>query len=143
MKVPGLKPLLAIPLAWTAIGCGGHSGYVVPPDQAFAGTLTILGGNGQSASVGSIYAQPMTVQYLDDTGTPRAGAVVVFTGPTTGAGITFGAGGPTSFEAATDTNGVAVSPAFQAANQTGSVNVTVAMQIRPVKSSPVFHLTNQ
>lgn len=134
---------MAFLLAGLSLSCGGHAGYTVPPDQAFAGTLSVISGDGQSATVGTIFAQPLKVQYINEYGAARGGVVIQFIGPTAGAQVTFDAPPLTTYETVTDNGGFAVSPAPMAAGQAGPVEVRVGIQNKPVKSLPTFHLTNQ
>ena len=54
-------------------------------------TLTVTGGDNQSAQVSTAFALPLRVRLLDGSGDPDVGVTVTFTVPATGAGVTLSA----------------------------------------------------
>ena len=101
--------------------------------------LLIQSGSGQSTSVSTAFASPLRVRAEDAQGAPVPGVRVLFTAPTTGATASF-AGGKSSVEVSTNTQGIATSPALTANAQQGSFSVTAqAPGLAPVS----FALTNR
>jgi adhesin/invasin len=99
-------------------------------------TITVLSGNGQTATVGAAYASPLKATVQDSFGNPVPGASVTFTAPSSGPTVTFGG----SATVTTDSNGVATSPGLTASTQSGSFQVMAATSV--VASSAAFNLTN-
>jgi hypothetical protein len=101
-----------------------------------------LSGGGQSAAVGTAFANPLAGTVVDSHGNPVSGVVVTFAAPGSGASGTF-AGTPPSATATvtTGSNGVATSPTFTAnAIVGGPYSVTAALPGLP--PSAAFSLTN-
>jgi adhesin/invasin len=99
-------------------------------------TITAAGGGGQSTVVSTAYALPLTATVSDQFGNAVPGAVVTFTAPANGAGVTFAGSNSVS----TGTDGAATSPALTANSQTGSFQVSATVEGAP--SPTVFNLTN-
>jgi uncharacterized repeat protein (TIGR01451 family) len=99
--------------------------------------LLAQSGSGQSATVSTAFANPLTARVEDDQGQPVAGVTVRFTAPASGASARFGASA--SVEAITNAQGLAPSPALTANATAGSYAVTAeAAGLTPVN----FNLTN-
>jgi hypothetical protein len=101
-----------------------------------------LSGGGQSAAVGTAFANPLAGTVVDSHGNPVSGVVVTFAAPGSGASGTF-AGTPPSATATvtTGSDGVATSPTFTAnATVGGPYSVTAALPGLP--PSAAFSLTN-
>jgi predicted outer membrane repeat protein len=101
---------------------------------AGSSTVSAVSGSGQSAAIGSAFAQPLTVKVTDGNGNAVAGAVVTFNAPTNGAGATLSHTSATTTAAGTASvtataNGIASSTAY-------SVTATTAT------GSTAFVLTN-
>jgi adhesin/invasin len=103
---------------------------------AAARTITVLSGNGQTATVGAAYASPLKATVQDSFGNHVPGASVTFTAPSSGPSVTFGG----STTVTTDSNGVASSSGLTANTQSGSFQVMAATS--GAASSPAFNLTN-
>lgn len=65
-----------LPFALLTAGCGG--GDLTLPSDAIPAALTIVAGDGQSATEGSPVADPLIVQLEDDLGHPIVGGQVEF-----------------------------------------------------------------
>jgi len=90
------------------------------------GTMTILSGNSQSATVQAVYGA-LEVNVTDPYGNPVTGLSVTFTAPTSGPTATFGS--PCSGSrcvVATDSKGNATSPALTAGTTAGSFSVSTS-----------------
>lgn len=101
---------------------------------AGSSTVTTVLGSGQTAAIGSAFAQPLTVKVTDGNGNAVAGAVVTFNAPASGAGATLSTMSATTSAAGTASvtaiaNGIASSTAY-------SVTATTAT------GSTAFVLTN-
>lgn len=107
----------------------------VSVSPAAAAIVTPVSGDGQTATVGTAFGSPLVVLVTDQYGNPVPGAVVTFTGPGSGAGVTFPAGST----ATTGTDGTA-SVAVAAGTTAGEYVVTATA---PGVSPPAsFTLTN-
>ncbi|HST43542.1 MAG TPA: hypothetical protein VLK58_28710, partial [Conexibacter sp.] len=83
--------------------------------------VTVAGGDAQQAQVGTVFAQRLAARVLNGEGFPVEGATVTFTLPGGGASATFAGGGaPTSANATTNADGIAVSPIFEANGTAGA-----------------------
>ena len=82
-----------------------------------AAALSVNQGAGQSAAIGTAFAQTLTVN-------APSGTTVVFSSPASGPGGTFS--GTATATVVADTLGVAAAPAFAAGNIAGDYNVTVS-----------------
>ncbi|RRD65772.1 DUF11 domain-containing protein [Comamonadaceae bacterium OH2310_COT-174] len=85
-------------------------------------TLAAHGGDGQTATVHTPYAQPLQVRIANAQGQPVAGHRVRFSAPASGPSVFF-AGDMTQAEALTDAQGVATAPAMHANAQAGAFAV--------------------
>ena len=85
------------------------------------GALNVLGGSGQSASVGTAFAAPLAVQVLNGNGQPMAGVNVDFAAPATGASAVL-----SQARVTTDANGYAAVQAVAGAN-VGTYTVTATV----------------
>ena len=85
-----------------------------------AASVTINSGSGQTATVGTAFTQPLVVLVKDSSGNPVSGATVTFTGPASGAGVTFANGNT----AVTNGSGIATSPQLNANNTAGAYSIT-------------------
>jgi hypothetical protein len=103
-------------------------------------TLTVLGGDGQTAAAGTAFPAPFTVRVTaNDAAEPVLGGVVTFTAPASGASGTFDSG-MASANATIDATGTATAPAFAANGVGGSYAVTTSA----AGTAPVaFQLANQ
>ncbi|MFM7582911.1 MAG: choice-of-anchor Q domain-containing protein, partial [Caldilinea sp.] len=99
-------------------------------------TLTVSGGSGQSARIGQLFAEPLTVTLTSPTEPVGPGAVLTVTAPASGAGLA--ASSP--YTVAGNSSGVG-STAVRANLLAGSYGVTVTA--RGVAVPAVFSLSNQ
>lgn len=88
-----------------------------------ASTLDVVAGDAQSALIGHAFGQTLQVRLSDELGLPKAGMVVLFTLPASGASGTF-AGSGRSATVQTDASGVATSPLITANQNAGSYQAT-------------------
>jgi len=86
--------------------------------------LQVLAGGGQSAVVGTAFAELIRVKLVNGLGEPVAGRVLSFSMPTSGAGAVFAGGGLTA-QATTDAQGLAASLMFSANPTVGDYEVVV------------------
>lgn len=98
--------------------------------------LIVLTGNNQSATVGTGFGSPLSVEVEDAAGNPISGQTVTFTAPGSGASGKF-SNTSTTITATTNSGGI-VSEPFTANNNAGSYSVTVA----DGSISNSFNLTN-
>jgi adhesin/invasin len=103
---------------------------------AAARAIAAVGGADQSAVVNTAYLLPLRAVVRDDLGNAVPGAAVVFSAPADGAGVVFAG----SASVATDSHGIATSPALTANANTGSFQVIAATDGAP--SPATFNLTN-
>ena len=101
-----------------------------------AATITPVSGSGQSAAIGSEFANPLAVKVTDASGNPVSGATVTFTGPSSGAGATL-----SSATATTDSNGNARVTAT-ANGIAGGTAYQVSASVSGVSTPATFSLTN-
>ncbi len=102
-------------------------------------TVVASGGTPQSATLGSVFATALQTTVTDGGGNPISGATVLFLAPVGGASGTF-AGGSTSANVITGTNGIAVAPAFTANGVAGAYTVTASGS--GIAQVATFSLTN-
>ena len=103
---------------------------------AAAANITVFGGDGQSAIVGTAYGTPLRARVTDQFGNSVQNAQVTFTAPSDGASVTFA--GSTSVT--TDKDGIATAPEATA-NQTAGLFQATAMT--PGAPEPAtFNLNN-
>lgn len=96
--------------------------------------MTIINGDGQSATLNTAFANALSVHVVDGYNNPVAGASVIFTAPPSGPGGSFG--GPNIVT--TDGSGNASAPTFSANNTTGAYSVSATSGA----ASASFNLTN-
>jgi len=99
-------------------------------------SLRAVSGTPQSAQVGSPFGIALSVLALDSSANPVSGVTVTFTGPSGGAGITFGSG----TTAVTDSSGIARLQGATANGLPGTYQVLAAAT--GVPTSATFSLTN-
>jgi predicted outer membrane repeat protein len=97
-------------------------------------TMTITGGNSQSATVNTAFAAPLSVNVVDSFGNPTPGIPVTFSAPGSGASGTFGGPNPVN----TDGSGNATSPTLSANTVAGAYTISAASGA----ASASFNLTN-
>ena len=97
-------------------------------------SVTVVSGAGQSAPVGTAFAQPVKVKVTDAGGNPVATVPVTFTAPTTGASGSFMGGSVVTDESGTAA--VTVTATGSTGTWTGSASVT------GVANAATFSLTN-
>ena len=85
-------------------------------------TLSLVSGNGQSATVAAAFSNPLVVKDVDQYGNLVSGVTVTFTAPTSGASGTF----TTSSTAVTGSNGQATSNTYTANTTAGGPYNVVA-----------------
>lgn len=89
--------------------------------------LQNVSGSGQSASVGTVYGQALTVKLVDGQGVGVVGKPVSFQLPASGASASF-AGNTAQAQVLTDADGVAVSPLFTANSVPGNFQATASAE---------------
>ena len=104
-----------------------------------AASITATSGSPQSATVNTMFANPLVATVKDANGNAVPGANVTFTAPAIGASGTF-VGGSATATAATNAQGIATAPAFTANSTSGSYNVTAT--VVGVATPATFSLTN-
>lgn len=132
---------IAGPVAVTATvaGVASPANFALTNLAGTANTITAISGTPQSAIAGNQFV-PMSVLVVDVGQNPVANATVTFTAPTTGASGTFNVGGINTNIAtvATDTSGIATSPALTANATAGTYTVSASAGTTPAN----FTLTN-
>lgn len=101
--------------------------------------ITATGGAGQSATVGTAFAAPLSAEVVDGSGQPIANESVTFTTPATGPTATF-SGGSHTITLPTDAQGTVSSPQVTAGSAAGSYAVTASTSGAAQAAS--FSLTN-
>ncbi len=100
-----------------------------------ASAIAAVSGGGQSATIGTSFANPLMVKVTDSSGNPVSGATVTFTGPTSGASASFSSAAPTASDGTTSVtataNGIASGSAYQ-----------VSAAVSGVSTPATFSLTN-
>ena len=136
LESSGAQTLIAVDTGNAAL----QATQTIAVSAAAAATVSVNGGSGQTAIEGSAFATALSAKVSDAFGNTVPGTTVVFTAPasSSGASGTF-AGGSSSVSVATDTNGVATSPAFTANSTAGQYSVSAAVQ---ELTSVTFALTN-
>ena len=101
--------------------------------------IAVSSGSGQSATVGTAFANPLVALVTQD-GSPLSGASVTFTAPSSGASGTFASTGTNTETDTTNASGLATSSTFTANSTTGSYSVvaTTPNAVNPAD----FSLTN-
>ncbi len=113
---------------------GAQSMLVSSGSSCMSNTLTMVSGSGQSAMVGTAFANVLKVAVVDSAGKPVAGDTVSFAAPASGAGATLSAASATT--AADGTASVTAT----ANTLAGSYNVTASAA--DTGTSVTFALTN-
>ena len=103
-------------------------------------SITITGGNNQSAPVNSALPSPLAVLVQDVGGNPVGGATVTFTSPSFGASGTF-PGSQHLVSVTTNSSGIATAPTFTT-NGTVGGPYTVNASVGGVLTSAAFSVTN-
>ncbi len=106
-------------------------------------TVIATGGGGQSTTVDSQFASPLTVKVVDSGNNPVSSAIVVFAAPATGASGTFATPSGTTTSSTvvvTNASGLAASSTFTANSIAGSDSVTAT--VAGVAAPVTFNLTN-
>ncbi len=137
---------------FTANGTSGEyivgatvSGVATPANFSLTNTpgspasITPSAGTPQSVQVGGAFAVDLQATVRDSSGNPVNGALVTFTGPTTGARGTFASGSNTT-TATTNATGVATASVFTANTVSGSY--TVSGTVSGVVTPANYALTN-
>jgi hypothetical protein len=125
--VPVLVRAFAVLSIAVAIGsCGADSGLpLLTSTPSVATTLTIAGGNNQTAVTGTAVATPFSVKLVDQRGTAMTGVTVTWA-------ITAGGGSLSATSSLTDVNGVATAT-YTAGTTAGTATVTAtAGSLSPV-----------
>jgi hypothetical protein len=99
--------------------------------------VTAVGGSGQHAMTGAVFAAPLAAKVVNASGAPVVGTPVTFTAPATGATATF-PGASNTITVNTDGSGVATTPVLTAGATTGAYVVTATAGAQ----SATFALTN-
>jgi hypothetical protein len=94
----------------------------------FPFTLSITGGDGQSANINTAFANPLQVKVVDSFGNAVPGMPVTFTAPAGGPSGTF-PGSLATASVNTDSGGVATSPVFTANGTIGSYQVNATFLV--------------
>ncbi|MEO6595187.1 MAG: hypothetical protein ABIP94_10585, partial [Planctomycetota bacterium] len=110
------------------VSAGAHAG-------SFS-TITVVSGNNQSGTTGTVLPDPLTVQYNDMTGVPIAGGSLIFT--VTSGDAVFTSNGATQATISADSMGMASQQV-----QLGSIAGPVTVEVTDFFSTPpaVFNLT--
>jgi hypothetical protein len=109
--------------AVTASGVGSQASFDLTNTAGAPVTVTVLGGGNQSAKVNHPFADPLSLRLTDAFGNVVPGAVVTFTGPAAGAGLTFPGGATPATDANGEVHAQAVANSFEG---TYAVTATVA-----------------
>ncbi|RLJ39771.1 putative repeat protein (TIGR01451 family) [Acidovorax sp. 106] len=108
-------------------------------------TIQVVDGQGQSATIGTLFGKSLSVRVVDAQNRPQAGVSVQFDAiaSATGAGAAFEGAGQSAVTAlvTTDASGIAVSPRVRANMSVGAYQVSAAAQ--GAASSVSFSLQNQ
>jgi hypothetical protein len=124
----------------SAPGVQAESSFTLTNTTAAPAAITATGGSLQSASLNTAFTVPLAVAVVDQDQNPVESAIVVFTGPATGAGGIFGGTGTNTATATTNASGVATSPVFTANGTIGTYAVLAV--VAGVSTSATFSLTN-
>jgi len=128
----------------TSFAGGANDGFVAKFAGSGGGSgqpanINATSGSSQGAIVGAQASASMSATVTDSNGHGVSGQSVTFTAPSSGASGTF-AGGSSTTQATTDSNGVATAAAFTANSTPGSY--TVSATVAGVGGSASFTLTN-
>ncbi len=120
----------------TASANGASTTFLLTNMSGAPAKVTVVGGNGQSAPINSIFGTLLQVEVTDAYGNPVTGAAVTFSAPQSGASGNFNA--VTTLP--TNALGIATAPALTANDVAGSFNVTAS--VSGVGTPAEFDLTN-
>ncbi|NUR58396.1 MAG: hypothetical protein HOV87_06845 [Catenulispora sp.] len=135
-RINGARTTMATTITKVSVRCKDSYGpplYTEPwqitiaaPAASPVHGLTVHGGNGQSAQGGTVFGSLLSVAVTDASRIPVAGAVVVFTTPSTGPTGSFPAG--STAKAVSDANGLAIAPPLTAGMTAGTYSVTAEVR---------------
>ena len=100
------------------------AGLTLTVSQSAPSKISVSSGSGQSASLTTAFLQPLVALVTDLSGTPQAGAQVIFSAPSSGPSGTFA--GASNSVALTNAQGLATSPVFTSNSKGGSYSVTAS-----------------
>lgn len=103
--------------------------------------ISVVSGNNQSATEGQQFDSPLIVSVVDAYDNPVPGATITFSAPASGASASF-AGGSTSENDITDSNGLATSTIPTANGSGGTYPISVTDAAFHLTANPTFSLTN-
>ncbi len=120
---------------------GTSANFILGNESGTAASIVATSGDGQSATAGTGFTNPLVATLTDAGSNPVVGALVTFTCPASGASCTFASNGTATETDATDVNGNATSSAVTANGTAGSYSVTAADFDNPAITTS-FGLTN-
>ncbi|MGH3053586.1 MAG: hypothetical protein ACRDL7_01245, partial [Gaiellaceae bacterium] len=128
----GVMTLYKAETAIVSVSDGTHTGSLsVTVSAAAVAGITATSGAGQSATVSTAFANPLSATVTDSYGNAKSGVSVTFSAPSSGASATFASGGnctsnPQVYQCVASTNGsgVATSSAFTANVSQGTYNIS-------------------
>jgi adhesin/invasin len=132
VNTTGTYTLLATP---TGGPSATSSAFTISPDTGSA-AISVVDGNGQSATVNTAYGKPLKALVQDRYQNVFVNAPVTFIAPASGATVTFSGSATVN----TDSGGIATAPSMTAGAQAGSVQVTASAISTP--SPALFNLLN-
>ncbi len=118
-------------------GVGTPANFSLTNSPGPAGSITVVSGTPQSATISTAFAAPLVAVVKDAGGNPVSGVTVTFAAPGTGASGTFAGGVNT---ATTNSSGIATSAVFTANSTAGSYSVSASAS--GVSTPATFSLTN-
>ncbi len=118
-------------------GVGTPATFALTNTTGPAGSITVVSGTPQSATISTAFAAPLVAVVKDAGGNPVSGVTVTFAAPGTGASGTFAGGVNT---ATTNSSGIATSAVFTANSTAGSYSVSASAS--GVSTPATFSLTN-
>ena len=107
-------------------------------NTAVPGTITASAGNNQSQTLSTNFTTQLQALVSNSSGSPIAGAVVIFSAPTSGARATFS--GSSTATATTNASGLATAPIALAGTTAGGYSVSATVQGTALTTN--FTLTN-
>ncbi len=123
-------------------GVAGAAPFTINVTNGPPATITAVSGGGQSATLNTVFANPLVLIARDGGGNPVPGVNIVFTAPNnSGPSARFTTTGTNTASAPTNASGVATSPTFTAVNAAGTYNV-VATAPATIANPINFALTN-
>lgn len=118
---------LTVAVACAASGAGARGASNACPTSNSPNELVLAGGSGQTAQLGTQFAQNLQVALANNNGCPLtgnlAGVTINFDGPGSGAGGVFAGSGSREAYVGTDSQGVATAPPFTANFTVGNYSV--------------------